>query len=102
MIYIKEIFADGKIGDSTPCYKIAQAMGWTIAKNDNQIEQAYNGAYYLKDFAPQAPSPTYQELRIEEYPEIKEQLDMIYWDKINNTNLWQETITNIKNKYPKT
>jgi len=39
--------------------------------------------------------------RMAEYPPIGEQLDMIYWDKINGTDLWTEKITEIKNKYPK-
>lgn len=44
---------------------------------------------------------TYRELRQNEYPSIGEQLDMIYWDKVNSTNLWQEKIAQIKAKYPK-
>lgn len=47
------------------------------------------------------PEPTYQELRRRAYPEISEQLDMLYWDKINGTNNWMTAITEIKNKYPK-
>lgn len=47
------------------------------------------------------PEPTYQDLRRAEYPTIGDQLDMIYWDKVNNTNNWVDTITEIKNKYPK-
>ena len=39
--------------------------------------------------------------RLQEYPEIAEQLDMIYWDKVNGTNTWEEHITSIKDKYPK-
>lgn len=45
--------------------------------------------------------PSYIELRLKEYPPIEEQLDMIYWDKINGTNNWVGTITAIKTKYPK-
>lgn len=47
------------------------------------------------------PEPTYQDLRRQAYPDIAEQLDMIYWDKINGTTIWIDTITAIKNKYPK-
>ena len=47
------------------------------------------------------PEPTYVEKRMMEYPPLTDQLDMIYWDKVNGTNLWQEKITEIKNKYPK-
>ena len=45
--------------------------------------------------------PTYQELRVAKYGSIGEQLDMIYWDKINGTDNWINKITEIKNKYPK-
>ena len=36
-----------------------------------------------------------------QYPPIENQLDMIYWDKINGTNNWVETITKIKEETPK-
>lgn len=39
--------------------------------------------------------------RKKEYTSIQEQLDMLYWDKVNNTNLWQEHISAVKAKYPK-
>lgn len=48
------------------------------------------------------PEPlTYAEKRAMEYPTIGEQLDMLYWDKVNGTNTWQEKIAEIKAKYPK-
>jgi len=43
----------------------------------------------------------YQRDRAKEYPSIQEQLDLQYWDKINNTNKWEEAINAVKNKYPK-
>lgn len=43
----------------------------------------------------------YCELRALEYPSIEDQLDMMYWDKVNGTNLWVEKITSIKQKYSK-
>ena len=39
--------------------------------------------------------------RQQEYPAIADQLDMLYHDKINNTNTWQTAIEEVKNKYPK-
>ena len=68
---------------------------------DYEVEQAYDGQLYLKGYAPVEPEPTYAEKRREEYPPIPEQLDMIYWDKVNSTNLWQSKIAEIKAKYPK-
>jgi len=35
------------------------------------------------------------------YPPISEQLDMLYNDKLNNTTTWIDTITAIKQTYPK-
>jgi uncharacterized protein (DUF2225 family) len=35
------------------------------------------------------------------YPSIQEQLDLQYWDKINNTDTWEQAINAVKAKYPK-
>ena len=43
----------------------------------------------------------YIDRRASEYKSIVEQLDMIYWDKVNNTNTWKEHIDSVKTKYPK-
>lgn len=47
------------------------------------------------------PIPTYAEQRIAAYPNFGDQLDMIYWDKINGTTDWLDLISEIKAKYPK-
>ena len=44
---------------------------------------------------------TYRDKRAKEYPSIQEQLDLQYWDKINNTNNWEQAINAVKIKYPK-
>lgn len=46
-------------------------------------------------------APTYAEQRMSEYPSFGDQLDMIYWDKINGTTDWLDLISEIKAKYPK-
>jgi hypothetical protein len=46
-------------------------------------------------------SKLYQRDRALSYPSIQDQLDMLYWDKVNGTNKWEETINLIKTKYPK-
>ena len=73
----------------------------SIGMVETDVEQAYNGNWYLAKYVPEKPEPSYTEKRLAEYPSLADQLDMIYWDRINNTNLWQETITEIKAKYPK-
>ena len=99
MIYY-EILEDGTIGQSTPYEKIAKKIGLSLT-TEQEIVYGYNGKRYFKGQEPTPPEPTYAEKRVTEYPSIPEQLDMIYWDKINGTNLWQEKITEIKEKYPK-
>ena len=44
--------------------------------------------------------PEYSKLREIEY-NVREQLDMLYWDKKNDTNNWEIYIDTIKAKYPK-
>ncbi len=44
---------------------------------------------------------TYKYQRAEAYPSIQEQLDMQYWDSVNGTTVWQDTINAVKAKYPK-
>jgi hypothetical protein len=43
----------------------------------------------------------YQRDRAEEYPSLQEQLDMQYWDAVNETTTWQDAINAVKAKYPK-
>ena len=43
----------------------------------------------------------YVQNRREDYPDIADQLDMIYWDKINGTEKWKETIDKVKADSPK-
>ena len=43
----------------------------------------------------------YQRDRAKAYPSIQEQLDLQYWDKINNTDTWEQAINAVKAQYPK-
>lgn len=81
-------------GNDTEYYK-------SLGMEEMDVEQAYTGEWYIAGYAPPKPELTYKEKRLAEYPDIGEQLDMIYWDKVNGTNLWQEKISEIKAKYPK-
>lgn len=35
------------------------------------------------------------------YPSIPDQLDMLYWDKVNGTENWLNSIESVKSKFPK-
>lgn len=60
---------------------------------ENQKKDAEEAAYLA--------SLKYSDKRRLEYPTIADQLDLIYWDSVNGTNNFTETIGQIKAKYPK-
>ena len=81
--------------------------GTWILKNSNSTSYKK----FIKDVAeqgydivegPDIVEPDYVTLRQQEYPSREAQLDMMYWDKVNGTTTWEDTIQAIKNKYPKT
>ena len=43
----------------------------------------------------------YKRKRQEDYPGIWDQLDMIYWDQVNNTTKFKEAIAKVKSDNPK-
>ena len=43
----------------------------------------------------------YQRDRATAYPSIQEQLDMQYWDNVNGTTNWEDTIAKVKLDNPK-
>jgi hypothetical protein len=43
----------------------------------------------------------YQRDRAAAYPSLAEQMDMQYWDSINGTTVWADTIAAIKAAHPK-
>jgi len=60
----------------------------TILAKQQELITEYNSKQYQRD-------------RAKEYPSIQEQLDLQYWDKLNNTTKWEEAINAVKIKYPK-
>lgn len=70
------------------------------AMEDGQLKEGYEKrAYCYVKLVPIEES--YKEKRLRIIPSIGDQLDMIYWDKVNGTNLWQEMINKIKTDFPK-
>lgn len=43
----------------------------------------------------------YQRDRQKQYPSIADQLDMLYWDKVNGTENWLNSIESVKSRFPK-
>jgi hypothetical protein len=43
----------------------------------------------------------YKYSRAAAYPTIQEQLDMQYWDGVNGTTIWADTVASVKSENPK-
>lgn len=74
--------------------------GCEVVKIDRDIE--ITGVPFDDPRTEEEKSKVYKDQRRAEYPSIAEQLDMIYWDHVNGTTTWQDSIAAIKTKYPKT
>jgi hypothetical protein len=94
-------------------YKLTQSNTHRLSDNAFIPSDPANSDYqkFIQDVAeqgiqivegPDIIEPSYVELRQQEYPPLQEQQDMQYWDQINGTTIWQDTITEIKEQYPKT
>ena len=53
-----------------------------------ELQDAYDAKQYQRD-------------RATAYPNINDQLDMQYWDEVNGTSKWQESIAKVKSDHPK-
>lgn len=98
MYYTNKI-ENNKLGSYTDNPALALELGFDIVIE--KIQFGADGFVYIDGCAPQPQKTDYVQMRVAEYPDIAEQLDMIYWDKINGTNTWIDTIATIKEKYPK-
>lgn len=68
-----------------------------IAKDSNGNAVAYDLAAINAWVRP----VQYKQQRALEYPSFPDQLDLLYHDRINNTDTWMEAIQAVKTKYPK-
>ena len=98
MFYTNKL-ENNKLGSYTDDPTVALDMKYDITVEN--IEIGSDGFIYVAGFAPKATHTNYVAMRVAEYPTIAEQLDMLYWDKINGTNIWLDTISEIKSKNPK-
>ena len=85
------------IGDKLTKENYTQGAIW--CNENNAMIELVDGEYIIKELVTQ--ELTYSDKRAMEYPSIQDQLDMIYWDKVNGTDNWSKTISEIKAKYPK-
>lgn len=76
MLYCKEIVKH-KIGDNTPFEKVAKSLGWTITKDENEVEKAWDCSLWEKGYAPEKPPSVINKERAEELHKLLSDSD--YW-----------------------
>jgi len=62
------------------------------------------GSYIDSAFIPKPPEEdtfTYMEKRQASYASTGDQLDMQYWDSVNDTTIWKDHIASVKAQFPK-
>ena len=92
-------FIEGKLKDSVLVPKPTEAEKHEL--DDGRTLEldgvAFNGAQRFLHFE----SFKVQHVINRKYPSIEEQLDMLYWDKVNGTEKWKAAIDKIKTDNPK-
>ena len=91
-----QALADQEIEDAKPLYK--QVNNDRLEFTDEDYAQAKtdlgNSKWEAQQFG-------YIQARQEAYGDLGSQLDMMYWDKVNDTTTWQDHIAKVKSDNPK-
>ena len=66
-----------------------------VTRQGQTVEKA------LDDVLVDVREPEYLGKRRNAYPSVEDQLDMIYWDKVNGTATWVEAVGAVKAAFPK-
>ena len=88
--------ATTEIENAKPLYKQVnnERMEFSEAEYDQAITDLANSKYDEQENG-------YKRARQEAYPSIPDQLDMLYWDKVNDTTTWKDAIAEVKSDNPK-
>ena len=80
---------------------VSDAFG-AFDQNHNLVEVDENLVQEkIAELQAEYDSKQYQRDRAVRYPSIQEQLDMQYWDSVNGTTTWKDTIAKVKSDNPK-
>ena len=68
--------------------KVTAEQMIAITAKATELQAAYDAKAYARS-------------RATAYPTIQEQLDMQYWDGVNGTTIWADTVASVKSENPK-
>ena len=88
--------ATAEIEAAKPLYK--QVNNERLEFNESDYDQAITD---LANSKYDEQENGYKRARQEAYASIPDQLDMLYWDKVNDTTTWKDAIADVKSDNPK-
>ena len=91
-----QAIADQEIEDAKPLYK--QVNNERLEFSDDDYAQA---KIDLGNSKWDQQENGYKSARQEAYGDLGSQLDMMYWDKVNDTTVWKDHIAQVKADNPK-
>ena len=84
LLLAKDTFDELELLDSVPTgFDFTYCQEWGLTINDDVVARVV------------------LDLRRKAYGTWENQMDMQYWDKVNDTSTWQDTVQVVKDKYPK-
>ena len=91
-----QALADQEIEDAKPLYKQVnnERMELSEADYDQAKIDLGNSKWQEQQFG-------YVQARQEAYGSVQDQLDMQYWDSVNDTTTWKDHIAKVKSDNPK-
>jgi hypothetical protein len=82
-------FVSGADANNTAIYSDTKPYTWSEVSAEKALLQTeYDNNEYQRD-------------RAAAYPSIQDQLDMQYWDSVNNTTTWKDAVAAVKSAHPK-
>jgi len=82
---MKALIFEGKVVDvAVKPFPVHKSMVWRVAPEGTEIGDTYKSGNYTKPPAPK--ERTYQQKRAAEYPDIGDQLDIL-WEQLNHDRL---------------
>lgn len=89
----------GYYADENGEYTEEESKRIITCQNINATEADYNKK--VAELQADYDSKQYQRDRAVAYPSIQDQLDMQYWDAVNETTTWKDSIAKVKAENPK-
>lgn len=78
---------------------IYKNLEWNDSESEKPTEAEINAK--ITELQADYEANQYQRDRAVSYPSIQDQLDMQYWDSVNNTTTWKDAVAKVKSDNPK-